>query len=86
MKKEKEITLKDALTYGDDSGDSSLDVDHDNNSNGEVKEETPTPLQIINAYLGVILSKLISSERLMLATVILSVANFFILLGIVIFK
>lgn len=86
MKKEKEITLKDVLTYGDTSGDGGLDVDHDNNSNGEVKEETPTPLQIINAYLGVILSKLISSERLMLATVILSVANFFILLGIVIFK
>lgn len=86
MKKEQEITLKDALTYGDTSGDGSLDVDHDNNSNGEVKEETTTPLQIINAYLGVILSKLISSERLMLATVILSVANFFILLGIVIFK
>ena len=49
MKKEKEITLKDVLTYGDTSGDGGLDVDHDNNSNGEVKEETPTPLQIINA-------------------------------------
>ena len=52
------ITLKDALTYGDDSGDSSLDVDHDNNSNGEVKEETPTPLQVIENKKHIISKKL----------------------------
>ena len=86
MKKDKEITLKDALTYGDASRDSSLDGSHGNNSNGEVKGENDTSLQVIAAYLGIILNKLISSERFIIAGVTLSLVNFFISLGIIIFK
>ena len=86
MKKEREITLKEALTYGDNQHVDNVDVRSDSNDSGEIKEETPTPLQIINAYLGIILNKLIISERLIISTAILSVVNFFVLLGIIIFK
>jgi len=86
MKKEKEITLKDALTYGDVSRDSSLDIGHDNNSDGEVKEESYTPLEVINPYLGIILNKLISIERLVIAGIILAAINFIILLCIIMLK
>ncbi len=84
MKKEKEITLKDALTYGDNQHADNVDVHSDSNDSGEVKEESYTPLEVINGYLGIILNKLISIERLVIVGIILAAINFIIWLCIII--
>ena len=88
MKKDSKITLKDALTYDGSNSNNTDSVSTDNNSsnNAQELEQPPTPLQLINAYLGIILNKIVSNERLIIAAVILCAVNFFISLGIIIFK
>jgi len=86
MKQDKEMTLNDALTYRDASRDSSLDVGHGNNSNGEVKVESDAFLKFVVIYLETILNQLTSSKRFIIVNTVLHVVNLFIFLGIIIFK
>ena len=76
--KENKITLKDALTYGRDK--------HTASDIRKVKNNPPTPLELINIYLGTILNKVAISEKLIIFSIALTAINCIISLCIIIFK